>query len=99
MEAAEHGEFALVITTLSVNTDLFKYETVFVEENVVATKKIIEAEAKVEQVKQLVLGCTNSIILSYRSCSHRYFDWSCCYVCWQKEAFGMKSFGIDKKKD
>lgn len=82
MEAAEHGEFALVITTLSVNTDLFKYETVFVEENVVATKKIIEAEAKVEQVKQLVLGCTNSIILSYRSCSHRHFDWSCCYVCW-----------------
>jgi DNA-binding transcriptional LysR family regulator len=44
MDAAEHGEFDLVITTLPVNTDLFTTETVFVEENVVATRNELKGE-------------------------------------------------------
>ena len=44
LEAAEHGEFDLVITTLPVDGDFFTYETLFVEENVVVTKAIIGAE-------------------------------------------------------
>jgi hypothetical protein len=39
MDSAEHGEFDLVITTLPINTDFFDYEVVFMEENVVVTKK------------------------------------------------------------
>ena len=37
LEAAEHGEFDLVITTLPINTDVFLFETLFIEENIVAT--------------------------------------------------------------
>ena len=44
VEAAEHGEFDLVITTLPVDTALFTYETLFVEENVVASKKPLPSE-------------------------------------------------------
>ena len=43
LDSAEHGDFDLVITTLPVNTDLFKYEVVFIEENVVATKEELKA--------------------------------------------------------
>ena len=44
IEAAMHGEFDLVVTTLPVDTDFFTYETLFIEENVVATKEIIKEE-------------------------------------------------------
>ena len=44
VEAAEHGEFDLVITTLPVDTALFTYETLFVEENVVASKTPLSSE-------------------------------------------------------
>jgi DNA-binding transcriptional LysR family regulator len=44
LDAAEHGEFDLVITTLPVNTELFTTELVFVEENVVATRKEMKSE-------------------------------------------------------
>jgi DNA-binding transcriptional LysR family regulator len=44
VEAAEHGEFDLVITTLPVETDLFTFETLFVEENVAATTLTLPAE-------------------------------------------------------
>lgn len=37
LDAAEHGEFDLIITTLPINSDMFFYETILVEENVVAT--------------------------------------------------------------
>lgn len=43
LDSAEHGEFDLVITTLPINTDLFNYEIIFVEENVVATKEELKA--------------------------------------------------------
>ena len=36
IEAAEQGEFDLVLTTLPVNDELFASETVFIEENVIA---------------------------------------------------------------
>lgn len=49
LEAAEHGEFDLVITTLPVNTNIFTYEIIFVEENVVATKEEIEAEEDISR--------------------------------------------------
>lgn len=49
LEAAEHGEFDLVITTLPINTDLFIYETVFVEENVIATKEELKAEIDINR--------------------------------------------------
>ena len=45
IEAAEHGEFDLVITTLPVDTTMFAYETVFVEENVVASSVPLPARA------------------------------------------------------
>lgn len=45
LDAAEQGAFDLVITTLPFNTDVFAYEMIFVEENVVATKKALPAEA------------------------------------------------------
>ena len=44
LEAAEHGEFDLVITTLPVASDLFTFETLFVEENVVASKLPLPSE-------------------------------------------------------
>lgn len=44
VEAAEHGEFDLVITTLPVDTSLFTYEMLFVEENVVASKHPLQSE-------------------------------------------------------
>lgn len=44
LEAAGHGEFDLVVTTLPVDTDFFTYENLFIEENVVATKETIKAE-------------------------------------------------------
>lgn len=37
LEAAEHGEFDLVVTTLPINIDVFSFDTLFIEENVVAT--------------------------------------------------------------
>ena len=43
IEAAGHGEFDLVITTLPVD-DRFIYETIFVEENVIATTNTLSAE-------------------------------------------------------
>ena len=43
IEAAEHGEFDLVITTLPVD-DRFDYEMLFVEENVIATTETLHAE-------------------------------------------------------
>lgn len=42
LEAAEHGAYDLVITTLPINTDVFSYETVFVEENLIASKEEIK---------------------------------------------------------
>ena len=45
LEAAEHGEFDLVITTLPVNETLFSAETVFVEENVVAVPEYVQLPA------------------------------------------------------
>lgn len=44
IEAAGHGEFDLVITTLPVDTSIFTYETLFVEENVVASKYPLPSE-------------------------------------------------------
>ena len=44
MDEAEHGGFDLVITTLPVDKETFCYETVFVEENVVATKEHLDAK-------------------------------------------------------
>lgn len=42
LDATTHGEFDLVITTLPVDTDTFIYETLFVEENVVAVPYTIQ---------------------------------------------------------
>lgn len=44
LEAAEHGEFDLCITTLPVDTDIFTCETVFIEENIVAATKPLTGE-------------------------------------------------------
>ena len=44
IEAAGHGEFDLVITTLPVDTSIFTYETLFVEENVVTSKYPLPSE-------------------------------------------------------
>lgn len=43
LDAAEHGEFDLAITTLPVDPELFTYETVFVEENVIASRESLPA--------------------------------------------------------
>lgn len=45
LEAAEHGEFDLVITTLPVDESLFSAEIVFMEENVVAVPKGVQLPA------------------------------------------------------
>ncbi len=42
MDAAEHGEFDLCLTTLPVDSTLFSYETAFVEENVLAVPEGVE---------------------------------------------------------
>lgn len=42
IDAAEHGEFDLCITTLPVDTRMFCYETAFIEENVLAVPEHIE---------------------------------------------------------
>jgi DNA-binding transcriptional LysR family regulator len=44
LDGAEHGEFDLVITTLPVDTNLFTYEMIFMEENIVATKESLPSE-------------------------------------------------------
>ena len=44
MEEAEHGEFDLVVTTLPVDEDLFSFETLFTEENVVASREELPSE-------------------------------------------------------
>ena len=36
LDSAEHGEFDLCLTTLPINSQLFSYETAFIEENVLA---------------------------------------------------------------
>lgn len=46
IEAAEHGEFDLCLTTLPVDTERFCYETVMVEENVIAVPAGITLEAE-----------------------------------------------------
>ena len=58
VESAEHGEFDLVITTLPVDTALFTYETLFIEENVVASKLPLPSEegAKFPIISALVLN-------------------------------------------
>ena len=44
LEAAAHGEFDLVITTLPVDTALFDCELIFIEENIVASREELKAE-------------------------------------------------------
>lgn len=41
IESAEHAEFDLVVTTLPIDELVFTYETVFIEENVIATSKSV----------------------------------------------------------
>ena len=43
LDAAEHGEFDLAITTLPVDPVLFSYETVLLEENIVASRESLPA--------------------------------------------------------
>ena len=43
--AAEHGEFDLAITTLPVDESVFNYESVFIEENVIAVPKTVSLPA------------------------------------------------------
>ena len=62
VEAAEHGEFDLVITTLPVDTALFTYETLFVEENVVASKHPLQSE---DRAKFPVISATTLNNLSF----------------------------------
>jgi DNA-binding transcriptional LysR family regulator len=42
LDAAEHGEFDLCLTTLPINSQLFSYETAFIEENVLAVPEYCE---------------------------------------------------------
>lgn len=44
IEAAEHGEFDLVITTLPVDRTIFNTEPLFVEENVIAAPKTLPSQ-------------------------------------------------------
>jgi len=45
LDAAEHGEFDLCLTTLPVDEQLFQYETVFTEENVIAVPAGIKLDS------------------------------------------------------
>ncbi len=47
VESAEHGEFDLVVTTLPIDESVFVYETVFVEENVIAVPTSVSLSSEV----------------------------------------------------
>ncbi len=64
LDAAGHGEFDLVVTTLPVDTDFFTYETLFIEENVVATKETIKAE-DIEEKKFPAISASSLNRLSF----------------------------------
>lgn len=67
IETAGHGEFDLVITTLPVD-DRFVYETVFVEENVIATTDTLSAEEledfKFPAIEAKELNCMSFAMLN-----------------------------------
>lgn len=46
MDSAEHGEFDLCLTTLPVDSQLFSYETAFIEENVLVVPEDCELNGK-----------------------------------------------------
>lgn len=76
VEAAEHGEFDLVITTLPVDTALFTYETLFVEENVVASKKPLSSEggAKFPVISASALNDLSFVMLNEEHLMQRELD-------------------------
>lgn len=45
LDAAEHGEFDLCLTTLPINSQMFSHETAFVEENVLAVPENVELKS------------------------------------------------------
>lgn len=76
LEAAEHGEFDLVITTLPVDTSIFSYETLFVEENVVASKNPLPSEdgAKFPIISASILNDLSFAMLNEEHLMQRELD-------------------------